>query len=81
MVGITAKTINVFAAARIAAELRRNGSRALIVLGGAHLTAEPVCTMERFKEIDVGVYGEGELRFEICWNASSRGNHMPTSLG
>ncbi len=34
-----------------------------IVLGGAHATALPVETLERFDTIDYCVYGEGEVTF------------------
>jgi radical SAM superfamily enzyme YgiQ (UPF0313 family) len=61
LIAITAKTINIFSAARIARELKESGAKAPIVIGGSHLTAEPLRTMELFTDFDYGVYGEGEL--------------------
>ena len=63
VVGITAKTININNANRIAEELKKRGYTNPIVLGGAHLTAEPVLTLTKFHSIDYGVVGEGEVTF------------------
>lgn len=60
LVGISAKTINIFNAARLAEAIKLAGVRCPIVLGGAHVTAVPVETLRRFPSIDVGVVGEGE---------------------
>jgi radical SAM superfamily enzyme YgiQ (UPF0313 family) len=62
-VGITAKTINIYNANKIASELKKSGLKAPIILGGAHLTAVPAETIERFSAIDIGVLGEGEITF------------------
>ena len=63
VVGITAKTININNANRIAEELKRMGYTNPIVLGGAHVTAEPVTTLMKFNSVDYGVVGEGEVTF------------------
>jgi anaerobic magnesium-protoporphyrin IX monomethyl ester cyclase len=63
VVGISAKTINVLNAGKIAEGLRVAGFEGPIVLGGAHVTAVPEETLGRFHSIDVGVIGEGEITF------------------
>jgi radical SAM superfamily enzyme YgiQ (UPF0313 family) len=63
LVGITAKTINVFNAARIARQLKEWHSSLPIVVGGSHVSAVPVETLTRFSEFDYGVIGEGENTF------------------
>ena len=63
VVGVTAKTININNANRIAEKLKASGYTKPIVLGGAHVTAEPVMTLTMFKSIDYGVIGEGEVTF------------------
>lgn len=60
VVGLTAATIAVESAARIARIIRRIWPRALIMIGGAHLTALPEETLARYEEFDLGVIGEGE---------------------
>ena len=63
IVGISAKTINISNSNELAKKLKKNGLKAPIVLGGAHVTAVPIETMKRFKAIDYGVIGEGEITF------------------
>lgn len=63
IVGLSAKTINVHNAARICDELRAKGFTGPIVLGGAHVTAVPAETLNRFQAFDYGVVGEGEVTF------------------
>ena len=60
LVGLSARTINVSNAARLAALLKEGGYPGPVVLGGPHVTAVPVPTLERFAAIDCGVTGEGE---------------------
>ena len=63
IVGISAKTVNIFNANSLAEELRDRGFAGLIVLGGAHVTAVPEETLARFSAFDCGVIGEGEITF------------------
>ena len=63
VIGISAKTINVMNANKLVEQLKENGNKSPIVLGGSHVTAVPVETMKRFKAIDYGVIGEGEVTF------------------
>ncbi|MFA5142557.1 MAG: radical SAM protein [Candidatus Omnitrophota bacterium] len=59
-VGITATTITMENAGRIAAGIKANTPSAKIIAGGPHVTALVEDTLERFPEIDIGVVGEGE---------------------
>lgn len=59
-VGITAISVSVYNAARLA-ELIKAGSRNVTtIIGGPHITALPDETMRRFPAFDIGVIGEGE---------------------
>jgi radical SAM superfamily enzyme YgiQ (UPF0313 family) len=60
-VGITAATVSINNAARIAEMIKEKNSKIKIIVGGPHLTAVPEETMRRFPQIDIGVIGEGEL--------------------
>jgi len=61
LVGLSARTINISNAARLASLLKEGGYPGPVVVGGPHMTAVPVPTLERFASIDYGVVGEGEL--------------------
>ncbi|HEY3388484.1 MAG TPA: radical SAM protein [Prolixibacteraceae bacterium] len=76
LVGISAKTINIQNANRIADELRSKGFTGPIVLGGAHVSAAPEVTFMRMKAFDYGVIGEGEITFlELIENIEKK---LPT---
>jgi radical SAM superfamily enzyme YgiQ (UPF0313 family) len=63
IVGLSAMTINCLNVDRIGQELKKRGFSSPIVLGGAHISAVPEETLERFRSIDFGVIGEGEVTF------------------
>ncbi len=58
--GITASTLSIFSAGRLAKEIKQVSPDTMIIIGGPHLTAIPDQTMELFKDFDLGVIGEGE---------------------
>ena len=60
VVGLTAFTNEVRAAARVARGIKRATPEVVTVLGGSHVSALPEATLEEFPEFDVGVVGEGE---------------------
>jgi anaerobic magnesium-protoporphyrin IX monomethyl ester cyclase len=65
VIGITATTIQIESAWRIAGELKRS-TNAIIVLGGSHPTVLPEESVQR-PEVDVVVRGEGESTWvELC---------------
>jgi len=59
-VGISACTLDIFRAAEFAAMLKKRAPEILTIIGGAHVTAVPNETMERFPDFDIAVVGEGE---------------------
>ncbi len=59
-VGITATTVAICNAGRLAAHIKRASPAWPLIIGGPHLTAVPKETMETFPEFDIGVVGEGE---------------------
>ena len=63
VVGLSAMTSNCMNALKIAREVKRACPSISTVLGGAHISAVPLPTMERFESIDYGVLGEGEVTF------------------
>lgn len=81
IVGISAKTINIFNAARIAGALKAAGCKGRIVLGGAHVTAVPEETMKRFTAFDCAVLGEGEEALLELAESAGRGRHDPDIRG
>lgn len=60
-VGFTAVTVSVHKAAKLAKMVKKANPNIITLIGGPHLTAIPIETMELFPEFDIGVVGEGEL--------------------
>jgi radical SAM superfamily enzyme YgiQ (UPF0313 family) len=58
--GLSATTISVHNAARIAERVKGLVPGVVTILGGAHVSAIPERTLEAFPGIDFGVVGEGE---------------------
>jgi radical SAM superfamily enzyme YgiQ (UPF0313 family) len=61
VVGLSATTLGIASAARLAARLRQAAPSLRIVIGGPHATALPEDTLRRFTAFDALVQGEGEL--------------------
>ena len=59
--GLSATTISVTNAARIAEMVKGELPGLVTILGGPHVSAAPERTLERFSSIDFGVVGEGEV--------------------
>jgi radical SAM superfamily enzyme YgiQ (UPF0313 family) len=59
LIGLSAMTCEIQAAARIAARTRSR-LKVPTVIGGCHATALPRQVMDEFSSFDFGVYGEGE---------------------
>lgn len=59
-VGITAVTISVGHAARLAHALKEADPRIVTLLGGPHVSAVPEETMTRYPAFDIGVIGEAD---------------------
>src|SRR4029434_8512465 len=62
-VGISATTISITNAARIAARVKALAPRAIVTVGGPHVSAVPGRTLDAFPGFDYGVVGEGERSY------------------
>ena len=60
-VGISSVTGTIFKAAELAKSIKKVHPRLTVIIGGAHVSAVPRETLERFPSFDIGVVGEGEL--------------------
>jgi anaerobic magnesium-protoporphyrin IX monomethyl ester cyclase len=60
VIGFSATTSEVYHAAATSEDVKRLVPRVRIVLGGAHVSAVPEETLQRFPIFDVAVIGEGE---------------------
>lgn len=60
-VGITAVTISIGNAARLALMLKEKDRNLVIIIGGPHVTAVPEQTLKKFPQFDIGVISEGEI--------------------
>lgn len=59
--GITAPTMLIATAAKIAREIKKCASQITTIVGGPHISAVPDETMALYPDIDIGVLGEGEV--------------------
>lgn len=59
-VGITLFTVGVWNALTIAREIKKRFPKTVIIVGGPHISSMGKETMERFREFDYAVDGEGE---------------------
>ncbi len=59
-VGITLFTVGVWNAILIAREIKKRLPKTIIIVGGPHMSSMGKETMERFREFDYAVNGEGE---------------------
>jgi len=63
VVGLTAMTVMISAAADIARAIKEHNPSITTILGGVHVTAEPIETLRRYPNFDYAVVGEGEVVF------------------
>lgn len=63
IVGVTSTTVSFYNAKKIISLCKKINPKILTVLGGAHFSALPQRTMEECQQLDIGVYGEGEITF------------------
>ena len=59
-VGITATTATISLAAKFAEFIKERCPSIITVIGGSHVSAMPMETMQAFSAFDIGVVGEGE---------------------
>jgi radical SAM superfamily enzyme YgiQ (UPF0313 family) len=60
VLGLSATTFSIFHAAAFAAMAKERFPGLTVIIGGPHVSAAPLETMERFSVFDVAVIGEGE---------------------
>src|SRR3989304_7772518 len=60
-VGTTAVTVSIFNAAKLNEILKKKAPNIKTIVGGPHITALPIDTLERFPQFDFCVVGEGEI--------------------
>ena len=63
LVGLTAMTVMISASALIAKAVKEYNSSITTIIGGVHVTAEPIETLKRYTQFDYAVVGEGEVVF------------------
>lgn len=59
-VGITASTVSIYNASKVARMIKDGDNSITILVGGPHITATPLETMKRFPDFDIGVVGEAD---------------------
>ena len=59
-VGLTAMTPHIIQAAKVIRVIKEQLPQITILLGGAHISAVPEQTMDRFQEVDVGFVGDAD---------------------
>lgn len=79
--GITSTIMAIFNAVEIASEIKKQNKKMKIILGGPHITAAPLETMERFDCFDVGVFGEAELTIVELLNHLDKGKGLGSVQG
>ena len=72
-VGLSATTVSVTNAARIAAQVKAQAPQVVTILGGAHVSAVPERTLAAFPEVDFGIVGEGEVALFALLDRLDRG--------
>ncbi len=73
VLGLSATTISVANAARIAARIKQTLPGVTTVLGGAHVSAIPERTLAAFPALDYGIVGEGEVSLFALLDRLERG--------
>ncbi len=81
VVGFSSTTLVVTNAARIAGALKQARPDIVTLVGGAHFSAVPVETLNRFPEFDLGVVGEGEFTLPELLNTFVTGGDLANVKG
>lgn len=59
-VGITATTLAIDRAGKLAEEIKKSNQEIIILIGGPHVTSLPKKTLSKYPAFDLGIIGEGE---------------------
>ena len=81
IIGFTATTNAVSSAAKIAQTASELFPDAFYVLGGPHISAVPIATMEKYAIFNAGVIGEGEETFVSLLKALESGDDLQQVSG
>jgi radical SAM superfamily enzyme YgiQ (UPF0313 family) len=81
VLGLSATTFSIYHAAAFAARVRELIPDIRVIIGGPHVSAAPLETMERFPEFDVAVIGEGEETVIELLKALESGRALDTVAG
>lgn len=80
-VGVTASTLQIYAAASLAELIKKKRAEVVCVIGGNHMSALPEDTMKRFPYFDFGVIGEGDTTIVELLNALERAEDVSNVKG
>lgn len=80
-VGLTATTVSIFHAAKLAKMIKEKDQKIITIIGGPHVTAAPKETMSRFSSFDVAVLGEGEETIVELLKALDKGRELRKITG
>ncbi|NPV85527.1 MAG: radical SAM protein [Anaerolineae bacterium] len=82
VLGITSTTLGINASGELAKRVKTAMPRVITLIGGCHVTAIPLETMEEFSSFDIGVLGEGERTFaELLSQIREKGGVSPVLEG
>ena len=69
IIGISAFTYEIDLANELAENIKKLLPECLVVIGGSHVSAIPIQTLQEFKSFDIGTVGESEITLkEICYS-------------
>lgn len=80
VVGLTATTSGIEAAAMLAESIKEERPDVLVLIGGCHGTALPDDTLEHYTGFDLAVIGEGEVTLVDILRAVDGGQAVPTGI-
>lgn len=81
IVGFTAVTVSVHNAAAVADLLKDRHSGITTLIGGHHVSAVPIPTLNAFPSFDIGVIGEGEETIVELLHAITGGRRLESVAG
>ena len=80
VIGISAMTPQLQGAVELATEIKAFDSNLHVILGGAHVTADPMFIKRHNEIFDYGVVGEGESAFLELLEALQRGENVQSLI-
>jgi len=79
--GISSVTLSIYNAEKLAELVKAGNPNIKIIVGGAHITAAPEETMQKFPDFDIGVIAEGELTIVELLKALENKQPLDNILG